>query len=106
MGDNFGSTHWSIVLQAARADSVHARAALDALCTAYWYPLYAYVRRRGETKDDAADLTQDFFANQVATGAIFRDVFGDAVRFEISRTVSTAAEVEEEIRALLAAVGE
>ncbi len=36
--------------------------ALQELCEAYWYPLYAYVRRRGQSPEDAADLTQGFFA--------------------------------------------
>lgn len=39
-----------------------ARAALALLCETYWYPLYAYVRRRGYPADDAQDLTQAFFA--------------------------------------------
>lgn len=36
--------------------------ALDALCRAYWFPLYAYVRRRGYSPEDAEDLTQSYFA--------------------------------------------
>src|ERR1035441_6091458 len=43
----FVTTHWSVVLTARRSDSTRARAALARLCQAYWYPLYAYVRRRG-----------------------------------------------------------
>lgn len=39
-----------------------ARAALAVLCQTYWYPLYAYVRRRGYEVDEAQDLTQGFFA--------------------------------------------
>ena len=58
----FKSTHWSNVLQAGAGDSPGAQAALERLCTAYWYPLYAHVRRRGQGPDDAADLTQEFFA--------------------------------------------
>ena len=58
----FLTTHWSIVLTAAEADSPHAAQALEQLCRAYWYPLYAYVRRRGYDSDDAQDLTQSFFA--------------------------------------------
>lgn len=72
MGDDFGSTHWSLVLEAARGESPQARAALDALCRAYWYPLYAYARRKGADPDAASDATQDFFARQVLTGAVFR----------------------------------
>lgn len=58
----FEDTHWSVVLHARDGDSPRATAALEALCRAYWYPLYAYVRRCGETPDDAQDLTQAFFA--------------------------------------------
>lgn len=57
----FLSTQWSVVLAAGRADSAEADAALDRLCRSYWYPLYAYVRRRGYSPEDAKDLTQGFF---------------------------------------------
>ncbi len=58
----FATTHWSVVLAAGRDDSPEAATALEKLCTAYWYPLYAYVRRRGYGAEDARDLTQGFFA--------------------------------------------
>lgn len=58
----FVTTHWSAVVAASRSDSTHAQAALASLCQSYWYPLYAYVRRRGFTPHDAQDLTQEFFA--------------------------------------------
>jgi len=58
----FVTTHWSVVLAASRSDSTHAQAALARLCQTYWYPLYAYVRRRGFQAHDAQDLTQEFFA--------------------------------------------
>ena len=59
----FATTHWSIVLQAGSGnDTARSRAALARLCQAYWYPLYAYVRRRGHSAEDAQDLTQAFFA--------------------------------------------
>ena len=38
-----------------------ARSALVSLCEGYWYPLYAYIRRRGYPADQAQDLTQEFF---------------------------------------------
>jgi RNA polymerase sigma-70 factor (ECF subfamily) len=60
----FNTTRWSVVLAAQRgADATGARAALAALCGDYWYPLYAFVRRRGFAAHDAQDLTQAFFAN-------------------------------------------
>ncbi len=58
----FGSTHWSVVLEAAHASSPHSHEALSTLCETYWYPLYAYVRRRVRDVDEAQDMTQEFFA--------------------------------------------
>ncbi len=56
---------------AAKPDEVsqtHARKALEELCRAYWYPLYAFVRNRGYSSSDAQDLTQSFFARLIETG--------------------------------------
>ena len=55
------------------ADSQRAHRALEHLCTAYWYPLYAFVRRQGHSPHDAQDLTQEFFARLLA-----RNFLGDA----------------------------
>lgn len=56
----FPNTRWSVVL-AARQPSPESAAAIEALCRAYWHPLYAYVRRCGQSPHDAQDLTQEFF---------------------------------------------
>lgn len=59
-GAHFLTTHWSVVLEAGGSrDGEHA---LESLCRAYWYPLYAFVRRRGFAPAEAQDLTQEFFA--------------------------------------------
>lgn len=58
----FGTTHWSIVLAAQSPDLPESREALENLCRCYWYPLYAFVRRRGHPAHEAQDLTQEFFA--------------------------------------------
>ena len=58
----FHTTHWSVVLRAGQADCTKAEDALAALCRSYWYPLYAFVRRRGHDREEAKDLTQEFFA--------------------------------------------
>ena len=58
----FVTTHWSIVLAAKEEASAEADAALERLCRAYWWPLYAFVRRHGYEAHDAQDLTQEFFA--------------------------------------------
>jgi DNA-directed RNA polymerase specialized sigma24 family protein len=57
----FVTTRWTAVLAAGRQSSPRADVALEELCRTYWYPLYAYVRRRGRSKEDAEDLTQAFF---------------------------------------------
>jgi RNA polymerase sigma factor (sigma-70 family) len=59
---SFPTTQWSLVLQAGSPVPSQARAALEELCSAYWYPLYAFIRRKGNDPDRALDLTQDFFA--------------------------------------------
>jgi RNA polymerase sigma-70 factor (ECF subfamily) len=62
----FTTTHWSVVLAAGDAASPRADAALEQLCRAYWYPLYAFIRRRGHDAHQAQDLTQAFFADLLA----------------------------------------
>ena len=61
-GDIFATTHWTVVLAAGQRHTPQADGALEVLCRTYWFPLYAYVRRRGHAKADAEDLTQAFFA--------------------------------------------
>lgn len=61
-GDVFVTTRWTVVLSAGHKSSPHSDRALAELCQTYWYPLYAYVRHRGHSKEDAEDLTQAFFA--------------------------------------------
>src|SRR5207248_121443 len=58
----FASTQWNVVLAAGGLSAEQRAAALEQLCRTYWYPLYAYVRRRGNNAEDAQDLTQEFFA--------------------------------------------
>jgi len=62
----FVTTHWSVVVTAGRSDTSRAQVALEKLCQTYWYPLYAYVRRRGHSVEDAQDSTQAFFARLLA----------------------------------------
>jgi RNA polymerase sigma-70 factor (ECF subfamily) len=66
----FVTTHWSVVLTAGRSDTTHAHDALAKLCQTYWHPLYAYVRRRGHSPEDAQDLTQGFFAQLLEHKAV------------------------------------
>jgi RNA polymerase sigma-70 factor (ECF subfamily) len=62
----FPTTHWSVVLAAGGKSSPQSQAALEVLCRVYWYPLYAFVRHRGHSPEDAQDLVQGFFARLLA----------------------------------------
>jgi RNA polymerase sigma factor (sigma-70 family) len=66
----FATTHWSLVGAAKpdEASQTRAREALEELCRAYWYPLYAFVRSGGYSAVDAQDLTQAFFTRIIETG--------------------------------------
>jgi len=60
-GAQFAATSWTDVLAAQRSGSPEAAAALENLCRTYWYPLYAYIRRKGYDPYKAQDLNQEFF---------------------------------------------
>jgi len=57
----FGTTRWSIVLLSAQSQAPGSKDALTELCGLYWFPLYAFVRRRGYSPADSLDLVQGFF---------------------------------------------
>jgi RNA polymerase sigma factor (sigma-70 family) len=59
----FATTLWSVVVDAGTHDSEKAAAALHQLCSMYWYPIYAFVRRRGSNVQEAEDQTQSFFVH-------------------------------------------
>jgi RNA polymerase sigma factor (sigma-70 family) len=59
---SFATTQWSVVVRAGQGVSPESHQALADLCQTYWYPLYAYVRRRGHQAAEAQDLVQSFFA--------------------------------------------
>ncbi|MGA2034169.1 MAG: sigma factor [Thermoguttaceae bacterium] len=65
----FAATHWTVVLAAAGGtESSRAAEAMTELCRTYWYPLYAFLRRRGHESHEAEDLTQEFFARLLGPG--------------------------------------
>jgi RNA polymerase sigma factor (sigma-70 family) len=67
----FNTTHWSVVLACGgESDTLQAKAALASLFQTYWYPLYAYVRRRGYSEQDAEDLVQGFCAHLLEKHAL------------------------------------
>jgi RNA polymerase sigma-70 factor (ECF subfamily) len=71
-GASFHTTHWTIVLTAAQSREQGGPAALAELCGLYWYPLYAFARRRGHSPEDAEDLTQGFFLHLLEHQALAR----------------------------------
>jgi DNA-directed RNA polymerase specialized sigma24 family protein len=73
----FHTTRWSVVLRAAQGDGENA---LAQLCRDYWYPLYAFVRRRGFSEHDAQDFTQGFFAH-VLDGTLLNRASEEKGRF-------------------------
>jgi RNA polymerase sigma-70 factor (ECF subfamily) len=62
----FVTTHWSMVLSAARLNSEQAEKALAELCRIYWHPLFAFIQARGYSRHDAEDLVQEFFSRLLA----------------------------------------
>jgi len=58
----FPTTRWTLVVSAGREPDSRCTDALASLCERYWYPIYAFTRRRGYSRDEAQDLTQEFFA--------------------------------------------
>src|SRR5215471_17618527 len=71
-GGWFSTTHWSVVLAASDESCLDAHEALEQLCRTYWFPLYAHVRRRGSSPEDAQDLTQAFFAEFLQKHSVSR----------------------------------
>ena len=65
----FPTTSWTMVATAAR-DSSGSVGALSKLCEAYWFPVYAFIRRRGHSREAAEDLCQEFFATFLENGAL------------------------------------
>jgi RNA polymerase sigma-70 factor (ECF subfamily) len=83
----FATTNWSLILRAAGGDDGEAELAMALLCEAYWYPVYAFVRRQGHSAADAEDLTQGYFARFLEKGFI-REVRPEHGRFRAFVLVS------------------
>jgi len=66
----FATTQWSLVLAAGKGGSVDAEEALARLCSLYWYPIFAFVRRQGHSIDESQDLTQGFFTRLIEKGDV------------------------------------
>jgi RNA polymerase sigma-70 factor (ECF subfamily) len=65
-GAAFQTTHWTVVLEAARPGTEGTQDAFARIYLAYWYPLYSYIRRRGHSPPDAEDIAQNFFVHLIA----------------------------------------
>jgi RNA polymerase sigma factor (sigma-70 family) len=76
----FRTTRWSVVLLSAQSHVPGSRTALADLCRLYWYPLYAFVCRRGYNVEDAQDLTQGFFLH-LLEGNSLRQVGSEKGKF-------------------------
>jgi RNA polymerase sigma factor (sigma-70 family) len=83
----FATTNWSLILRAAGGDDAEAELAMALLCEAYWYPVYAFVRRQGHSAADAEDLTQGYFARFLEKGFV-REVRPEHGRFRAFLLVS------------------
>jgi hypothetical protein len=66
----FPTTCWSRVVAAGDRDARESREALIELCRAYWFPLYAFIRRKGHGPDPSLDLTQSYFARLLESWAV------------------------------------
>jgi len=89
----FESTHWTVVLEAARQGSAAGHEALETLCKSYWKPIHGFIRRSGHTREESEDLTQGFFEKLVEKnwlrsvtreGGKFRSVLLTAVKHHLS----------------------
>ena len=67
MGLPFPTTSWTVI-SAARRNSASSADALSKLCAAYWLPVYSFIRRKGYSREEAEDLTQEFFARVLQHG--------------------------------------
>jgi len=85
----FATTHWSMIVRAAGTGTAESEAALAELCRLYWYPLYSFARRRGQTPADAEDSTQGFLADFLARGTLAQ---ADATRGRFRSFLLTAFE--------------
>lgn len=67
---HFQTTRWSLIARTAEGDREAAHRAVGELCEIYWYPLYAFLRRRGSSEADALDLVQAFCLQLLERGGL------------------------------------
>jgi len=66
----FHTTHWTVILTARDENATIGQDALASLCSTYWYPLYAFIRRQGSNPHEAQDFTQEFFRQFLERNAL------------------------------------
>ncbi|MEZ5326982.1 MAG: sigma-70 family RNA polymerase sigma factor [Verrucomicrobiales bacterium] len=95
----FPDTHWSAVRKLRGDDPEAARIALDSLCAAYWQPICQYIRYRGQSADQAEDLTQEFFHQQmVRPKNVFHEVRQERGRLRTYVCVAVKRHVADAVR--------
>jgi RNA polymerase sigma factor (sigma-70 family) len=66
MAGSFPETRWSVIVAARSSDGNQRRLAFDRITSAYWKPVYKYIRAKwNKSRDDAEDLTQEFFTRVI-----------------------------------------
>lgn len=109
-GSRFATTQWSLVLAAGARGSAEAEEGLARLCTLYWYPVFAFVRRQGHPTDEAQDLTQGFFTRLIEKGDLtgadrsrgrFRNAWVGVLTTETFRPEPSESGIAGKIPALL-----
>jgi len=106
----FPTTQWSRIIAAGDRAAPEARAALAELCEAYWYPIYALIRRRGHRPEESCDLAQDYFTRLLEKGVIAaadqsKGRFRAFLRTDCQHfLIDDPSEVDEEIRWLFEAI--
>ena len=98
----FERTHWTVVLAAGQIGGPEQTAALETLCRAYWEPIYAYLRRLGQSPHDAQDLTQGFLVHLLQNEGLqgLRPEGGRFRWFLLAALKNYLADVRDHARAL------
>jgi RNA polymerase sigma-70 factor (ECF subfamily) len=66
----FPTTRWTHVQMVQSGTAEDAAKGMEAICQRYWYPVYAYLRRKGRSPHDAEDMTQAFFLELISEEAL------------------------------------
>lgn len=100
-GSVFPTTSWTLVQRIQRGSPEDARHALEEVCKSYWYPVYSWLRRSGQSQHDAEDLTQVFFIRIIEDQSIShaKEERGRLRSFLLGTLKRTLADHFEKLRA-------